>query len=72
MTAQQWTYEFYSWPDQDKTPAMYRLFELVNHSRFVEDFTERDFGNFRLELESQGILLKEISRTPAVEPEIVL
>jgi len=66
-------YEFFCWPDETtvRNPAVYKLFEQLR-VRQVMELTALEFVRFRLDLNQFGITLREVTRRPATEPEIVL
>lgn len=66
-------YSFYVWPDSEK-PWPKAVFDLFKNwtSRTELTFSPVQFVRFRLDVESAGILLTEISRRPHLKEETVL
>lgn len=71
--ANKYVYTFSVWPDEtwDIDPAIYTLFECFQHPVELE-FTPQQFERFRSGLSHHGLTLREISRVPYVEPEILV
>lgn len=70
------TYGFFVWPDEtyfrmQRCPAVWTLFRQMN-MRQEFDFTERDFNEFREQLAKIGLTLREITRVPMLDPDLVL
>jgi len=66
-------YGFTPWPDGDCTlsASMQRLVRMIKY-RHEERMTAREFGEFRIGLQVDGIDLHEIDRIPYHRPETVL
>lgn len=63
-------YEFSAWPhERGWEKPVYALFSM--YPRTVMTFTEEGFGEFRASLERAGLTLREVTRVPHHEPEIV-
>ncbi len=69
---QKWLYEFNLWVDSDQPKVLRKICEYFNRMRTQDHFTQAEFGEFRLDLQSAGFLLVEIERSPFVEPEGVV
>lgn len=65
-------YEFSVWPDETWkfNRSIFQLFEMFG--RFEVEMSEKDFESFRSNLTHHGITLREITRKPFSEREIVL
>ena len=63
-------YEFSVWPHEHRWPqAVYEIFRNV--PRMVMTFTGDGFAGFRADAERSGLTLREVTRVPHHEPEIV-
>lgn len=73
MSSTKYVYGFVPWPDGSFTgsDAMKRLLRLIKH-RYEEIMTAKEFGEFRIGLQVDGIELCEIERVPYHTPETVI
>lgn len=62
-------YEFRVWPAQGQETSLFEVFRNVH--RMVLTFTPEDFAGFRDSLGRSGFTLREVTRVPYCEPEIV-
>ena len=66
-----YVYAFVAWPhEHGHPPEVYTLFDMLK-MRVEMEFTEERFGLFRAGLERAGFTLREVTRVPYHEPEIV-
>lgn len=69
-----YTYTFSVWPNEtwgfDR--AVYDLFRLFNWRVDMDFESEQAFELFRSELSHDGLTLREITRVPHHEPEVIL
>jgi len=75
MTKNKYLYSFFVWvaPYTTWSKAYIDTLQQLNHNARLEmDFTEDEFAQYRLDLKRDGLELKEVSRVPYAEPEIVL
>lgn len=73
MSDTKYVYGFVPWPDGGftRSASMKRLLRLIKH-RYEEVMTEKEFGEFRIELQVDGIELCEIERVLYHVPETVI
>ncbi len=62
-------YEFSVWPAQGQETSLFDVFRNVR--RMVMTFTPDEFAGFRDSLGRSGFTLREVTRVPHHEPEIV-
>lgn len=63
-------YEFNVWPSAGWEPAVYEIFKSVH--RQAMEFTVDGFADFRSSLERCGFSLREVTRVPYHDPEILI
>ena len=70
---QQYCYSFYTWPDEHRgyPKALFDLSRMLK-TRIEMEFTAIEFVRFRLDVESAGTNLMEITRRPAHTEQTVL
>ena len=69
---QDFSYSFSVWPDETWKfdPAVHELFRIMS-GRIELQFTAAKFERFRSGLSHHGITLREITRVPVSEPELI-
>lgn len=67
-----WSYSFVVWPNEavKVSESLKSIFRM--YGRLEMDFAEDEFKKFNHDLATEGFTLREVSRIPYVEPEIVL
>ncbi len=67
-----YTYSFVVWPDEtwDFDRAVYDYFRVFRR-RVEMHFTEDEFERFRSGMGHHGFTLREVTRVPRQEPEVV-
>ncbi|MCE9556613.1 MAG: hypothetical protein K8T91_24955 [Planctomycetes bacterium] len=72
VAATRFNYTFSVWPNETWgfDPAVFKVFKTL-HGRVELCFSPEEFETFRSGLSSHGLTLREIERTPYIEPEPV-